>query len=148
MATSLKIDHHPLVADVKSLVLIRRELVLRRSRENLYTFCRVLSPDFFRPDRPHLRVLAETLQVFYENKLLDGSGVPYRKLMINLPPRFGKTRTLVLFCAWAFGKNIEERIIATSYGDDIANDFSRYTRYTIQEQKNQAEDIVYSDIFP
>ncbi|MDO8716397.1 MAG: phage terminase large subunit [Dehalococcoidales bacterium] len=68
--------------------------------------------------------------------------------MINIPPRHGKTRTLVLFSAWCFGRTIEERIIATSYGDEMANDFSRYTRDLIQEQHNRAEDIVYSDIFP
>jgi predicted phage terminase large subunit-like protein len=107
-----------------------------------------MSPDFYTPDKPHLEMFCNNLQAFTEGRLLNPAGEPYRKFMGNLPPRFGKTRTLVNLSAWRFGKKQDERIIATAYGDDIANDFSRYTRDAIQEQKNRAEDIVYSDIFP
>lgn len=68
--------------------------------------------------------------------------------MINIPPQFGKTRTFVQFCEWAFGKNNEERVIACSYNDDVASDFSRYTRDGILQERGFDDDIVYSDIFP
>jgi len=58
------------------------------------------------------------------------------------------TRTLVNFCEWTLGKNTSERIIACSYNDDVASDFSRYTRDGIDATRNFDEDIIYSDIFP
>lgn len=130
------------------LIKIRREILIRRCRENFHTFCRTLSPDFYLPDRPHLKTLCDTLQSLYEGRLVDDRNNSYKKLMLNLPPRTGKTRSLVLFCAWALGKNPAERIIATSYGDEPANDFSRYTRNIIRTVKNSPDEIVYNDIFP
>lgn len=135
-------------ADLQKLVTLKRELAIRRARENFYTFCRILSPNFYLPDRQHLHDLCNTLQTFYQNHLFNSEGNPYKKLMINYPPRMGKTRTMVLFCAWIFGLNPQERVIAASYGDDLASDFSRYTRDTISRQKNIPEEIIYSDIFP
>lgn len=136
------------LSDLQKLAILKRELAIRKARNDFYIFCRLLSPDFYSAERRHLRELCETLQIFREGRLLDPDSRPYQKLMINMPPRHGKTRTLVLFSAWCFGLNPAERIIATSYGDEQANDFSRYTRDLIQEQHNRAEDIVYSDIFP
>lgn len=72
----------------------------------------------------------------------------YTKLMQNLPPRLGKSRTLVNFCKWILGKSMENRVITCSYGDDLAMDFSRYTRDGIQEVATYPTDIVYSNIFP
>ena len=68
--------------------------------------------------------------------------------MINLPPQHGKTRTLVNFCEWIFGINNEERVIACSYNDDVASDFSRYTRDGISQERGFNDDIIYADIFP
>lgn len=73
---------------------------------------------------------------------------PCKKLMINMPPQHGKSRTLFMFCTWVFGKNPAEKIITASYNDTTASDFSRYTRDGIMMQKNYDEHIVYSDVFP
>jgi len=130
------------------LVAIRREIIIRRARETFYAFCRVEAPEFYISNRWHLVNLCNTLQALYESKLTDETGKIYHKLLINMPPRFGKTRTLVNFCKWILGKNPEERIIATSYNDDVASEFSKYTRDGIMEIANDLLDIVYSDIFP
>ncbi len=53
-----------------------------------------------------------------------------------------------MLSAWMLGRNTQERIIATSYNDELAQSFSMYTRNTIQEEKNTSTQIVYSDIFP
>lgn len=68
--------------------------------------------------------------------------------MMNLPPQHGKTRTLINFSSWVFGKNPNEKIITGSYNDSAASDFSKYTRDAIGVTKNEPDDIVYSDIFP
>lgn len=72
----------------------------------------------------------------------------YTKLMQNIPPRLGKSRTLVNFTKWALGKDQENRVITCSYGDDLAMDFSRFTRDGIMEVATYPTDIIFSDIFP
>lgn len=115
---------------------------------SFWLFCRILAPDFYRDSRPHLRRLCNTLQYLYEGKLKDADGNTYKYLMLNMPPRFGKSRTLQLFCEWVLGLNPITKIICCSYNDDMAMDFSRYTRDGIGEDKIYIDDIVYSDIFP
>jgi predicted phage terminase large subunit-like protein len=60
----------------------------------------------------------------------------------------GKSRSLINFASWVLGKNVEERIITCSYNDELARDFSKYTRNTIQEKKERPHEVIYSDIFP
>lgn len=153
-------------------LILYRELRIRKARKSLWEFCRTESPDFYKQDRWHLKVYAWVLQALYEGQLTKQSfwdfcqehapksfignfdwdrlqeGRVYKKLMTNLPPQHGKSRTLVNFCKWVFGRNPEEKIITCSYNDDVAGDFSRYTRDGIDEEKNEPQDIVYSDIFP
>ena len=80
------------------------------------------------------------------DRLADG--VVYTKLMINMPPRHGKSRTLVNFCDWILGEDKHNKIITVSYNTDAATDQSRYVRDGIMMKKNLPTDIVYSDIFP
>lgn len=158
----------------EKLYEIEREQLLRKGRKNFFNFCQILSPDFYKPDRWHLWLLANTLQALYERHLTKkyfyalctSPNIPewvakdivdwdrlrdnhvYTKLMINLPPRSGKSRTLVNFCDWILGKSLENHIITVSYNTDLASNMSRYVRDGIMTQKNQPTDIVYSDIFP
>lgn len=123
---------------------VRAELAKR----SFWSFCNLLEPDFYKSDRPHLTTLCNTLEKFYYNQLLNLKGLPYHKLMIRMPPQFGKSRTLVNFTKWVLGKNNEERIITASYSDGQASDFSRYARDGISEVKNIESQTVYSDVFP
>lgn len=148
---------------LERLLVTSRESLIRECRAIFYVFCKTMAPDFYTDDKIHLRRLCEKLQLLYERRLLQrflngkprmsttqgtGMEVPYRKLKINMPPRFGKSRTLLLFCEWVLGKNPTERIIYTSYNDKTAADFSRYVRDGIDEIKNLPHQIVYRDIFP
>ncbi len=72
----------------------------------------------------------------------------YTKLMINMPPRFGKSRTLVNFCDWILGQSLKNRIITVSYNTDLAASMSRYVRDGIMMEKVDPMEIVFSDIFP
>ncbi len=124
------------------------DIKLEKARRNFWNFCHLLEPDFYKSTRTHLKTLCDTLNDFHYNKLLKDSGEPYSKLMIRMPPQFGKTRTLVNFTKWSLGRNHSERIVTGSYGDEPAGDMARYTRDGIQEIKNLPEQIVFSDIFP
>ncbi len=95
-----------------------------------------------------MKLLCETLQKLYEGKLLKEDGTAYTKLMMNMPPRHGKSRTLINFCIWLLGKYKSNRVITCSYNDDAASDFSRYTRDGIAEEKTYPHEVVYEDIFP
>lgn len=117
---------------------IRVELAKRE----FWDFCRLMDPDFYQDDRHHLKTLCHYLQGVVE-RTLDKPN-----LIIQMPPRHGKSRTLTNLSAWALGKNQQERIITASYGDDLAQDFSRFTRDIISEQKNLPDQTVYSDVFP
>jgi len=131
----------------KSLILLR-ERRIREARKSLWAFCKLLSPDFYKDSRPHLKELCDTLQSVHQGDLLMPDGEPYRHLMINVFPRCGKSRTITHFVAWAFGKNVEERVITCSYAKKLATDFSRYTRNMVAQDKNLPHEIVYNDIFP
>lgn len=131
---------------IKALAL--RQLKILESKDSFWCFCRTLAPDFYKPGRKHLKELCNTLQALYEKKLINPeTKKPYRKLMLSLPPRHGKSRTLIMFCAWILGQDKNNKIITCSYNDDQATDFSKYTRDLISQDKNIAHEIIYNDIF-
>lgn len=129
-------------------IFTKRERIIRDARKSFYSFCQALAHDYYIEIRLYLKELCNILQALYQGELLNTAGNIYKKLIINIPPQHGKTRTLILFCMWVYGQNIHERIIACSYNDLMAMEFSRYTRDGIDEEKNNELDIVYSDIFP
>lgn len=88
-----------------------------------------------------------TLQKLYEGNLVNEEGKVYTKLVMNMPSRHGKFRTLINFCKWVLGRKKSNRIITCSY-NDTATDFYIYTRDGIMEVKTYPHEIVYEDIFP
>lgn len=57
-----------------------------------------------------------------------------KRLMVFLPPRHGKSEVgTKKFPAWFLGRNPDKEIIVTSYGADVAQDFSRIARDTLME---------------
>ncbi|WP_306583859.1 phage terminase large subunit, partial [Fusobacterium ulcerans] len=92
------------------------------------------------PDRKYLVDLCNSMQEFY-----DGDD---EVLIINLPPRHGKSRTAGLFVEWILGKDQTEKIIAGSYNETLSTEFSKDVRGDIQEIKADEDKIVFSDIFP
>lgn len=116
----------------QNLILALRKLV----RSNFYLFCVYYDPDFFTPDKPHLKDLADALQNVYLKKIL--------KLTISLPPRAGKSYTVSLFCAWLIGLEYDKpdlSIMRNSYGQSLAEKFSYDIRDMISTDR-------YRNIFP
>lgn len=111
------------------------------ARRDFWYFCKEKAPDFYMEDRKYLKNICRALQDFYED--------PNARVMIlNEPPRHGKSRTAGLFAQWVFGKNPSEKIITGSYNEQLSTTFSRGVRNDIQERKASKDKIVYSDIFP
>jgi hypothetical protein len=107
-----------------------------------------MEPKFYQNHRFHLVKLCLTLNNFWFGLPLDETGIIYKKLMINMPPQHGKTRTLVNFADWVLGLDETQRFIVASYNDSSAKDFSDYARDNIKRKKNEPMDIDYGDIFP
>jgi predicted phage terminase large subunit-like protein len=80
------------------------------------------------------------MQAFYESNELV--------MIINLPPRHGKSYTAAHFEKWVFGKNPGEKIMTGSYNENLSTKFSKAVRNGIGEIKADPDKIVYNDIFP
>jgi predicted phage terminase large subunit-like protein len=126
-----------------------REVQIRKARASFWEFCKTIAPDFYKESRPHLKVFCKLLQDMYEKKVInEKTGKPYTKLMINMPPRLGKSRTLQMFCIWCYGIDASNRIIACSYNQRIVTKFSRNVRNGLITSKGLPHEIDYHDIFP
>lgn len=110
------------------------------ARRDFWEFCKVLAPDFYVEGREYLKRLCHELQEFYESD--------EAVMIINAPPRHGKSRTVQLFTPWVLGKDTNEKIMTGSYNETLATTFSRGVRNLIMERKLKGGKIVYSEIFP
>lgn len=119
---------------------IKLEAKKELARREFFYFCNAMAPDFYKEDREYIVKLCNEMQDFYYSD--DDI------LLINMPPRHGKSRTASLFTEWVFGKNIHEKVMTGSYNETLSTTFSKAVRNAIQEQKADEDIIVYSDIFP
>lgn len=111
------------------------------ARRNLFDYCNLKAPDFYKPNRQYLKDLCNELQAFY----FDPDA---RVMIVSAPPRHGKSRTAGCFEEWAFGQNPKEKIITGSYNETLSITFSKQVRNTISEIKADPDRVVYSEIFP
>lgn len=60
----------------------------------------------------------------------------------------GKSRTVGNLVEWLLGRDPKTKIMTGSYNEMLSTTFSKNVRNTIQEEKADAEKIIYKDIFP
>lgn len=120
----------------EQLILIAK---LEKARRNFFYYCKLMNPHFYKDDRVFLKELCDKLQEFYYNE--------EEFMIINMPPRHGKSFTATNFVEWVLGKNPLEKIMTGSYNEDLSKMFSKKVRNTIDTEKI-GSNIVYSDIFP
>lgn len=120
--------------------VIKKYAKIELAKREFFYFCNVLAPDFYKRERKFLIDLCNSLQDFY----FGDDDV----LVINMPPRHGKSRTAGLFAQWVFGKNKNEKIMTGSYNETLSTVFSKQVRNSIHEVKAHEDRIVFSDIFP
>lgn len=119
--------------------LIRLEAKKELARRSFWDYCKLRASDFYKEDRLYLKELCNRLQAFYEGD---------KKIMvINMPPRHGKSRTAGLFVQWLLGKSIKNKIMTGSYNETLSGTFAKSVRDAIAEQPTEGI-IVYNDIFP
>lgn len=141
---------------------VKKEFIDARS--SFWNFSSLLYPSFYKEDRDFLIELCNTLQAFYENRIIKSAPeadwrivdsleglkdyIICENLMINIPPRHGKSFTATNFAKWILGKDNTNKIITVSYNEKLSGRFAKAVRDGIDEIKVEPERIVYSDIFP
>lgn len=115
--------------------LARMEL----ARRDFWEYCKFVAPDFYKEERAFLKDLCESLQSFYESD--------EKILVINMPPRHGKSRTATLLVQWLFGQNPRDKVMTGSYNETLSSTFAKQVRDKIAEEPTLGM-TVYRDIFP
>lgn len=120
---------------------LMQQLKYELARREFFYYCSLKAADFYRKDRPYIVKLCNDLQAFFEDP-------EQRVLIMNMPPRHGKSRTAQMFVEWILGGHPHEKIMTGSYNTTLSTTFAKNVRNDIQEIKADRDRIVYSDIFP
>ncbi len=116
-----------------------REAKLELARREFFFYCNLRAGDFYKKERSFLVELCESLQIFTDSE--------DEVLILNLPPRHGKSRTVGLLVEWLLGRDKNKKIMTGSYNEILSTMFSKNVRNSIQEVKGDKNSIIYNDIF-
>lgn len=122
-----------------------RELIKLRAKRELarrefFFYCNLMAPDFYKPERTYLVELCREFQEFLESD--------EEVMVVNEPPRHGKSRTAGKLVEWVLGRDKTKKIMTGSYNETLSTMFSKNVRNTIQEEKADSNRTVFSDVFP
>lgn len=123
----------------KKLIQLYSKMEL--AKRKFFFYCNLTAPDFYKKNRKYLVEFCNDLQEFYETD-------EHEVLIVNMPPRHGKSRTASMFTQWVFGKNQDEKVMTGSYNETLSTTFSKNVRNAIQEVKGDKDKMVFTDIFP
>lgn len=120
---------------------VQQQIKMELARREFWEYCKLTSPDFYNENRPFLHDMADKLQWFVEE-------AKEQILVINLPPRHGKSRTATKFVQWLFGKyGVKKKVMTGSYNETLSGTFAKAVRDVIAEKPTEGV-MVYNDIFP
>ena len=125
--------------------MVDRETIIRGAkielaRREFFFYCHLKAPDFYKEDRKYLVDLCSEFQDFIQSD--------DEVMVVNEPPRHGKSRTAGLLVEWVLGNDQKQKIMTGSYNETLSTMFSKNVRNDIQEEKADENRIVFSDIFP
>lgn len=125
--------------------MVDRETIIRGAkielaRREFFFYCNLKAPDFYKEDRKYLADLCNAFQDFIQSD--------DEVMIVNEPPRHGKSRTAGLLVEWVLGNDQTQKIMTGSYNETLSTMFSKNVRNDIQEEKADENRTVFSDIFP
>lgn len=132
-AESLRTAAEELKRATGAALAAERLLAARKARDDLITFVKLMMPTPDAPDDPrlsrykdakHHRALAAALEAVDRGEIT--------RLIINMPPRHGKTELARKFVSWFLGRDAYRSVIYATYNDDFALDHGRSIRETIR----------------
>ncbi len=121
-------------------VALKRYAQYELARRDFFEYAHLMAPSFYQRKREYLISLCRDLQDFVTGK--------DNVLVINLPPRHGKSRTASMFVEWLLGRSPSTKVMTGSYNETLSTTFSKAVRNTIQEVKADPAIPVYEDVFP
>ena len=110
------------------------------ARREFFFYCQLKAPDFYKSDREYLIQLCNEFQEFLSSD--------DKVMVVNEPPRHGKSRTAGLLVEWLLGNDKSQKIITGSYNETLSTMFSKNVRNSIMEEKADEFKPVFSDVFP
>lgn len=110
------------------------------SKRFFFDYCNLMMPKFYKRDRKYLLKVCNEFQSFLNDDEHD-------VLVLNMPPRHGKSLTLSKFVEWVLGNDHTKKIMTGSYNETLSTVFAKNVRDTIQENKADITRVVYSDVF-
>ena len=112
------------------LALLEYELALLEAEDDLLRFAQVTMPDPRFPDDPNAtKYLAAKHHGLMADITMQVERHELRKVILNLPPRHGKTEICTKrAAAWISARNPDKDIIVATYGEKFAHDFAKDVR--------------------
>lgn len=96
------------------------------------------SPGFYKEDRQYLVELCNEFQDFIRSD--------EKVMIVNEPPRHGKSRTAGLLVEWVLGNNQKQKIMTGSYNETLSTMFSK-TSVMISRKKRRIRTGLSFQIF-
>ena len=119
---------------------VKEQAKIELARRHLWDYCKLTNGQFYKEDRKYLQNMCYSIENFFKQD-------EKKFLVINLPPRHGKSFTSKNTVEWLFGENPKLRVMTGSYNETLSGQFAKQVRDTIQALKVD-ETRVYKDIFP
>lgn len=113
-----------------------RAIAARLARNDLYTYARYMMRETLGVKwlrAAHHKIIFDALTDVFEGRV--------NRLIINVPPRYSKTISVLSFVTWALGHAPDSHFIFTSYNGKLAATNAWGARETVRHP-------VYRDIFP
>lgn len=120
--------------------LIKLGAKIELARREFFFYCNLKAPNFYKTDRQYLVDLCNEFQDFMQSD--------DEVMIVNEPPRHGKSRTAGLLVEWVLGNDQSQKIMTGSYNETLSTMFSKNVRNDIQEVKADQYKPVFSDVFP
>lgn len=120
--------------------LIKLGAKIELAKRKFFFYCQLKAPDFYKSDRAYLVELCNEFQEFLESD--------EEVMIVNEPPRHGKSRTAGNLVEWVLGKDKTQKVMTGSYNETLSTMFSKNVRNSILEVKADQYKPVFSDVFP
>lgn len=127
---------------VENLTVEQQNKILSvAASKNLFMYCQVVDNQDFYDDRtaPYLKEVCDAIQEFEHD---DNEA-----LIICMPPRHGKTRTVNNSVNWLLGKNPKYKIMEGCYNSQLSRRSSKAVRNRILQNPEKGK-IIFRDVFP
>jgi len=120
--------------------LLKLGAQIELARREFFFYCQLKAPSFYKEDREYLVDLCNEFQAFLQSD--------EQVMIVNEPPRHGKSRTAGLLVEWTLGNDNTQKIMTGSYNEMLSTTFSKNVRNSIQEEKADVLKPVFNDVFP